>query len=839
MRSSRRSERALRRTLPSLSVGLTVLALSSAACVASTAPPSRGAPSPQVNFGSLALGQISVRHSPDRPALTLVVREGDPAAAVAVAVFTEGGAQRTTALSAITEARLRDAGFANVDTRPDPDGYRVRTLVSSPEQAAAFVIAARAAMTTPIAAGSKELTLAKHRVDLLRSRPYDSPLQAQMARCTCELGATPGEATLDPLSPAGLASIESLRKSSHTVARVAFAAVGSSRHGQSATAALEGAPVWDRGSPPDDPWPANDQIGVHPLATQSDAEANLTIAVRVHDPYAATAIAERAAAQDSPLLTRLSNASWWRLARVTATVRPRGACISFKLDRERTDDPAPTESDAARVAGLVAHEVQTELAEARADGSVAGLQVLKAPDPRDAAALAAWWSLSARLEGGTEKVAIDLGLPPPRLTASDGAAALDARVAESQKRFTGDVQKARDAWTRTVVEPRTRVETGQGELWVLAASPCGVLSDTERDAGITALAAVASAYGHDGIDHVTLEPWITADGVGVLAHALPQQGEGSHALARRVADAAARAIITRRIPERALTIARGKLLAMVERPSSPFGPGFGSLASVMAPSHPSWIAPFGSQESLAKAGLNTASYRWASLADGPIRVAVLANVDQKQADAAVRAMDRWMLRRVDGARACPPLPPVSEAASGARDTTVRATSASPVALVGVSIKSPDSEALTMLDLLAEGLDGADGWLARALSSLPGARASVRVTGGSRLAALVVDIECPESTLDDAIRQVRGTVQRLAKGAATAANLARAAQRLADRDLRARLDPRRRVADLWLARADHRPAVSIDRWNSWMRSSLDDANVSTVRVLAAEPSAPQD
>lgn len=809
------------------------VALLAAPCLVACAPASttspRSAGSLQpVSFGALPTGRISVVRAADRPALTSVIRDGDPAAAVAIVVVTEAGSQPNAALAAILEQRLKSAGFHGTESRPDPDGFRLAALLSSPEQAASFVTAAAAALRSPITQAS-DLSLAVRRLQLLQTRPLESVAAARMARCTGELGIAPGERNLDLTTPASIAPLESLRSSSVNASRVAFSSVGPASFVQSAAAALQRANGWDRGTPPADPWPGADAIDVH-ARTSTDGDApSLALALRVRDPYAATAIADHAGSGAGPLVTRIGNAPGWRLQRVAATVRPRGACLSFRLARDRASDPSPVESDAARVAALVVHEVGMELAEARADGSVAGLQVLRASDPREAAMLAAWWSLSNRLDSGDERVSIDLGLPPPRLSTQDPPAAVDQRLADSQRKLASDYARARDAWSRPVVDARSAVELGQGEFWTLIASPCGVIADTERDAGLTALAAIAAAWSRDDSDGVTIEPWITTDGVGILAHASPRAAEGPHALARRVTDVAARAVINRRLPERSILAARGTILGMIEPPNAPFGCALGAVASAIAPSHPAWIAPFGNQESIARAGSEAAA-RWSALADGPLRVAVLANVDQAQADAAIRAADRWMLRRVDQPRACPPLPPASAPPVIPREISLHLDDASPAAVIAVPVQQPDHDTLAMLDLLAEGLDGPDGWIAKSLASLPGASGSARVVGGSRLAALLVDVSAPEARIDDTVRQIRATLERLARGAASPAHLERATRRLAERELNARLDPRRRVADLWSGRHQRSDSISLDRWNKWMSSTLVDASLSVVRLL---------
>ena len=78
-------------------------------CLAPSTPPVR-APSPPLP---------NVRALPERPSVAVVVREGDPRAAIAVAVLTAGafdaaGPRVPVALAAVTEARLATAGLTDV-----------------------------------------------------------------------------------------------------------------------------------------------------------------------------------------------------------------------------------------------------------------------------------------------------------------------------------------------------------------------------------------------------------------------------------------------------------------------------------------------------------------------------------------------------------------------------------------------------------------------------------------------------------------------------------------------------------------------------------------------------
>src|SRR5205085_1704179 len=88
-----------------------------------------------------------------RPPLAVVVRDGDPRGAVAVAVSTEGmdrGAMPGVALAALVAQRLALRGI-EATAVGGWNGWRLRALVGTSAEAAALVDSIRAALLTPIA----------------------------------------------------------------------------------------------------------------------------------------------------------------------------------------------------------------------------------------------------------------------------------------------------------------------------------------------------------------------------------------------------------------------------------------------------------------------------------------------------------------------------------------------------------------------------------------------------------------------------------------------------------------------------------------------------------------
>ena len=98
-----------------------------------------------------------------------------------------------------------------------------------------------------------------------------------------------------------------------------------------------------------------------------------------------------------------------------------------------------------------------------------------------------------------------------------------------------------------------------------------------------------------------------------------------------------------------------------------------------------------------------------------------------------------------------------------------------------------------------------GWLDQALRAPNGSFAArARVLGGSRATALVIEVHAGSDALRGAVAQVRGLFDRLARGAATAADFEVARKHFEREGSVALLDPRRRMVDLWRGEAPRAP-----------------------------------
>jgi hypothetical protein len=796
-------------------------------------------------------GRIEVRRLEAKPILTLVAREGDPAPAVAVVLATDLGPGLTAALAAVVESRLRAAGV-EADVRVDRDAFRVRASLSDAGRAEAFLAAVAAAAGRPIAAGGPEIALAVQRLQSLRRRPLDAPELSAAAACTGALGIAPGEPLPDLASEAGLRELEGARRAALHTGNIAVAAVGPAAFGAAVAHALERCAGWPpsrtgspaQPGPPSPPSPAADVAGVYTAPGLDRRGARLTLAARVADPVAAASAAERLGAPDSPLVARLRLLPEpWHVAQVAGVARAHGgACVGLVLETAQRSPALPIEPSAGLAVAVARREASAELA-LGGTAAVAGRQILTAADPREAASRAAWWSLAGAVAMDGQAAAnlrwtAALGIPvAPDRAVRDTPAAADAA---SAPRFQAEIERALGSAATAGAERRLSVEHGQGELWVLLASPCGVAEEGTADAGLGALATLAAVEARRRADGVAFEPWITADGIGVLAHAPSRDEHESPAeLARRVGDAAARAFTATSPPAEAAAAARAAVLEHLERTAGVQAAALATFAAAASPDHPSWLEPFGLWSKVAGAGSAGLRLRAQAMAQGPLRLAVLANADLAQATATGDAVDRW-LAPVPGPRICRAGSP--EAPRPGR-YEARLPDGAPLAqgLVGAPVPPPGAAGRDLAELTAAALDAPGGLLAAALAE---ATASARLVGGARAPTLVVDVRAPSDGLSAAVADVKALLLRLPTTVADA-DLARASSAWERREQEARADPRRRIVELWSGGSPGSPPSgspggrapggsgrpSLAAWRAFLGGALREA---TLVVVEARP-----
>ena len=178
---------------------------------------------------------------------------------------------------------------------------------------------------------------------------------------------------------------------------------------------------------------------------------------------------------------------------VSGSARPSGGCLALSLETSRPS--ASVEEHGALAAALVRQEIEraravseTELPANPADGAWLGFEggraVRAASDPREAADLAALWSMTTPVtDEGHETFAVAARIAVPNLDPREADGDLATEMQATSTRLATALDRATQALNTGMLERRERVERGQGELWLLVGSPCGLQGDGESDGG--------------------------------------------------------------------------------------------------------------------------------------------------------------------------------------------------------------------------------------------------------------------------------------------------------------------------------------------------------------------
>lgn len=736
---------------------------------------------------------FDLRATAGRPKIASVERDGDPLGAVALALAIEPAPGVAVALGAALAARVGRALPFAVEARPARDAVRLRAAVATPAEAAAFVRAARAALAAPIARGA-DVDAASRAAKALRAHPLAAPVLAGVASCADDPRLAPGEAAVDPETDEGLAALERARVAANAAARASFGVVGARATLDAAAAALgEGAP-----------WPAGVALAssavspvapaIYPALTTDDAALRVDVALATADGAASAALARELAAPAGLLRRRLAatDEGAFHVASVDGVARASGGCVRVVVEASAAGPLATTR--AAYVAALVRHAAAStprEVGRAAPDlGS----------DPREAAEAAAWWSLSAPAEPPPEAVAVAVGIRAPVARARAGPAVPTPEAErEASAAFAARVAAYDAAFRSATLDAAIRVERGQPELRALIASPCGVDDETDVDAGTTAV-AVGAAAAATVADDVVVEPWITAEGVGWIVRGPRRPGESVEAHAARVGARAGAVATAAALDDGVIARARGALLGRLDRDAAHEARGLDVALARFAPGGVAWLAPTGTWEGLTRTAAKSVRSRYARLADGPWRLAVLADVDAAEGDRVAAAARPW-LGPVSG-RSCAVATPV-ELKAGAVDVALPsdAPSSRTVMLFPVSNVDSAEAARAVAETAVDVLDETGGVLDEAVAPAgAAARVEAWLARSARVSALAVDVRAPDAKLDEVASRVRAALAAIQRAGVDEAAVGRARARRDRRALEAAFDPRSRLATMLRAGA---------------------------------------
>jgi hypothetical protein len=285
--------------------------------------------------------------------------------------------------------------------------------------------------------------------------------------------------------------------------------------------------------------------------------------------------------------------------------------------------------------------------------------------------------------------------------------------------------------------------------------------------------------------------------------------------AERVAEALARALLAPGPTPDAIVRSREELLqGFGDDPT----PGYWLALTQSTASHPSWLEPRGTWESLTNVGANSVQLQRVGFVRGRLRLASIGNYASEQIDAGERRLRALLNIASPGSAECAPAVRSRSLAGTYRLETRERSGASAVIAMAVPTSPAGApEELSWTELL---LNRTGGWLEQALTE-PGLVSSARAhaLGGADSAALVIEIRAVEEKIDQAVAQVRGLLARLRAGAATEGDAARAREYFARFQAQRQLDPRQRIVELWRG-GDRAPSGSFEGMQRLHQALLD-------------------
>ena len=698
--------------------------------------------------------RIEERSLSDRPPLSVIERDGDPEVAIAFASLASAAPELHAAFGEILSQRLTRAGFIS-QLVSHGLGFELILLGENPERARQATQALLQALARPLT--SAELGSAPAPAEATRSP------QSAVAQCSAEL---PGRRRVSDV-----AELERERIATFARDRAALAVVGNADAASAVARALAAGPDWPELGQ------VRSSLSDHDVTEVLRGERpTLSVALTVGDANRALGAAASLGDSSSSLAVRLAAlGAGFRLRRVVATAHPLGACL--RVDSDLDASPVPEAQRLGFAIQLIEEEAGLSLAKASGENLLEAT-ALSAADPRLAARAAAYGALAepANALATAHLVA---------LTAPDEAPLVPALEAAVER-------------ARAEVPPldtRLRVEAGQPGIWALVTTPCAATGERAENAGHTAVLFAAAAARTNRA--VRLEPWVGADGLGLLGFAERAPGESDVDAANRLGDALGQALLA---PPSALEVAAARAELLKIAGSEPH-PLLDALLENLAPGHVGALAPRGSVTSLQSASREAVLARQRELQRLPHRLALLSPSNATDAGGVTRALSRW-LKTPDPLRPSPCESEISPPVRGELSLGASDTPEGSYVAFRISPKWGNEAAV-----LAELLNLPGGALARTLADpdlVGAARALVFGTASAR--ALIVQVSAFEGREAEALSRIQKLFERLSSGGVlTPAEIDQAIARQRNARRLAALDPRYRLVQL----LEPAPAAPVD------------------------------
>ena len=746
------------------------------------------------------------RHWVSKPSLSVVSREGDPVAALAFAGENRSGPAANVALAAIVQRRV-SARLGPPEVFPNAFGVSLVILLDDPKDAESLLQSLEYAFKVPIGLGDIDDRLLERLRAALGSGSAASAGDAALADCSGELYADSQQLELLHNRPRLRESVERARAEIFHSNSARFAVVGTENLTRAVELALSKMLAWPGAAP------VGNLMASRPSTDVSLATGNsrhLSIAWRVNSIARANRAAEALRRRDSPLIAQVSALDAdWKLESISSIARAVGACLRIDMS-SASDGSTIIATNLETVARVAASESRMAL-EAANGPTLENQDFGLDNDPGRAARQIAWNSLSVPDQATQPSLRVHLRILPA-----------DASMTNLEPALRDAVTKRKPS----PVDILAGLESGQSELWSIVASPCGTSQESADDAGSTAawVQAICPRYtGHLGVQ---IEPWITVDGIGFIAHGLAQSAsETPAAMATRLGNALGSIIATGTVTGAELAALREEVLLRVG--ATPRR-GFWQLVDALSSSRPATFEPLGTFDSIRRLDLARLRDRRMAWLASPLRVGALLNRNKDQLDSLSSALHRWLDPHRSELHQCPLVLADSKPSREIQVTERNLDARDSSAYVAIQLTAQGRERVVYEHWLLWLLTRPGGWLETRLNQGPNS-ITADIMGPSYNRSLIVGLNLDdESKLADCIARLRDLMTQLSKQGAEARDVEMAKAWSDAQIRRAELDPRRRLVDLW--RGNSAPSErQLTGFSRYLSQALASAAVTVVRV----------
>jgi hypothetical protein len=749
-----------------------------------------------------------VRHLSRKPSLLIVERNGDPAAALALAAKSSAGSPAIWALSQILRNRLKTSASLDCEIFPNAFGMTISVLIDTPERARTALSTLALALSQPVDQHVDARLLNQLLSTLLPSSNINAG-ERSLADCSGEI--LPRVSGIDLLDLKRLRdSVEQARLEMRSQNNARFAIVGSHPIASEVEKVLREMSSWPNVEPSRLDKAAHRAVSTQSYSTSVGSLRRLSFAWRVRSGMTASSAASSLRQRGSPFLAQIAALDDdWKVEDISSVARDVGGCL--RIDLSYANENGAIFVDRLRnLIRVVTNESRRELDESSAHGD--DTSSLLESNPQRAARSLAWYALSTEDASPHSSLQIHL-----RTLSSDPPSA------------TLELAMRRGATDRTEspLEAAFRQESGQTELWATLASPCGAGLETGADAGSTAAWIQGVTHRFNSHLGVQLEPYITEDGVGLIAHTSPRfAAESATALAKRLGDALGIVAATGTFTGAELASTREEMLLKIG--ASPRR-AWWQLMDTLTANHPAIFEPLGTFDSLRSLDLGAVRARRSSWLKGPLRIAALLNRNREQATDLQASLHRWLDPHRQAVHEC--------------QTDVSPRLSQEIQILSKNDDDRDSNAYVAIQL-APRIEHAvvyEHWL-HWLLVRPGGWLDATLVRSGNINSFTADIRGPrynraviiglnsddESRLSEAVIRIRELLNRLAKQGPEARELDMAQAWSEGQIRRAELDPRRRLVDLW--RGDSAPPKTPKSgFATYLNRALAAAPVTIIRV----------